>query len=99
MISLSWSNQTANSLKLNLSLSGEENLLNQLYDLNDNGRSKFVYNCLIAIENAKSMLMKDAMKYIFKAFGLDKRILFDKECAFNKLLNILQKKRNTEKVR
>lgn len=45
------------------------------------------------------MLMKDAMKYIFKAFGLDKRILFDKECAFNKLLNILQKKRNTEKVR
>lgn len=93
LISLSWSNQTANSLKLNLSLSGEENLLNQLYDLNDNGRSKFVYNCLIAIENAKSMLMKDAMKYIFKAFGLDKRILFDKECAFNKLLNILQKEK------
>ena len=93
LISLSWSNQTANSLKLNLSLSGEENLLNQLHDFNDNGRSKFVYNCLIAIENAKSMLMKDAMKYIFKAFGLDKRILFDKECAFNKLLNILQKEK------
>lgn len=30
---------------------------------------------------------------VFKAFGLDKRILFDKECAFNKLLNILQKEK------
>ena len=69
------------------------NLLNQLYDLNDK-RSKFVYNCLLAIENAKSMLMKDAMKYMFKAFGLDKRILSDKECAFNKLLNILQREKD-----
>ncbi len=93
LISLSWSNQTANSLRLNLSLSSEENLLNQLYDLNDNGRSRFVYNCLMAIEDAKSMLMKDAMKYIFKAFGLDKRKLSDKECAFNKLLNILQREK------
>ncbi len=90
LTSLSWSNQTANSLKLNLSLSGEEVLLNQLHDFNDNGRSRYVYNCLIAIENAKSMLMKDAMKYMFKAFGLDKRRLSDKESAFNKLLNILQ---------
>lgn len=93
LTSLSWSNQTANSLKLNISLSGEMNLLNQLYDLNDK-RSKFVYNCLLAIENAKSMLMKDAMKYMFKAFGLDKRILSDKECAFNKLLNILQREKD-----
>ena len=90
LTSLSWSNQTANSLKLNLSLSGQDNLLNQLYDLSDI-RAKFVYNCLLAIENAKSMLMKDAMKYIFKAFELNKRILYDKECAFNKLLDILQR--------
>lgn len=93
LTSLSWSNQTANSLKLNLSLSGEENLLNLLHDFNDNGRSRYVYNCLIAIENAKSMLMKDAMKCMFKAFGLDKKRLSDKECAFNKLLNILQREK------
>lgn len=61
-----------------------------MYDLSDI-RAKFVYNCLLAIENAKSMLMKDAMKYIFKAFELNKRILYDKECAFNKLLDILQR--------
>lgn len=93
LISLSWSNQTANSLKLNISLSGEVNLLNHLYDQKDK-RSKFVYNCLLAIENAKSMLMKEAMKYMFKAFELDKRILSDKECAFNKLLNILQREKD-----
>ncbi len=90
LVSLSWSNTTANSLKLNLAISGADGLLNELVDSSSGAdRAKFVFYCLMAVENAKMMLMKDAMTFIFKAFHLDKNNINNKERAFKLLLYIL----------
>lgn len=92
LVSLSWSNLTANALKLDVSISGTNNMLNVLNDTySSDKRTKFVFNCIMAVENAKSLLMKDAMNYIVKAFHLEKKCLRDKELAFNNLSVLLAK--------
>lgn len=90
LVSLSWSNCTANSLKLNLSTDGKDNLLDTLVNTSDK-RDRFVYNCILSIENAKSMLMKDAINYINKAFGLNKNSLIDKGKAYSIILILLSR--------
>ncbi len=92
LVSLSWSNLTANALKLDLSINETQNLLDTLIEKDSNhNRAKFAFNCIMAVENAKSLLMKDAMKYIVKAFHLEKKRLRDKELAFNNLSVLLAK--------
>lgn len=84
LVSLSWNNRTANSLRLELSISKKKDLLDKLYD-SRNERTKFVYNCLLGIESARSMQMKDALRYIMAAFKLEKKNLKDKQKAFQYL--------------
>jgi len=92
LVSLSWNNLTANALKLDVSISGTNNMLNVLNDTySSDKRTKFVLNCIMAVENAKSLLMKDAMNYIAKAFHLEKKRLLDKKLAFNNLSVLLAK--------
>ena len=92
LVSLSWSNLTANALKLDVSISGTNNMLNVLNDTySSDKRTKFVFNCIMAVENAKSLLMKDAMNYIAKAFHLEKKRLLDKKLGFNNLSVLLAK--------
>lgn len=90
LVSLSWSNNTANSLKLSLSIEDKNNLLDALVNIS-NARSRFVYNCILAIENAKSMLMKDAINHINKAFSLDKKCLADKQKSFSIIMTLLSR--------
>lgn len=92
LVSLSWSNLTANALKFNLSIEKTNNLLDVLTQKDSNHvRAKFVFNCIIAVEDARSLLMKDAMKYIAKAFNLKITSLYDKKIAFGNLSVLLAK--------
>lgn len=92
LVSLSWSNLTANALKFNLSIEKTKNLLDALTQEDSNHvRAKFVFNCIIAVEDARSLLMKDAMKYIAKAFNLKIKSLYDKKIAFGNLSVLLAK--------
>lgn len=90
LVSLSWSNTTANSLKLNLSIEDKNNLLDKLVNISS-PRSRFVYHCILAIENGKSMLMKDAINHINKAFSLDKKCLADKQKSFSIIMTLLSR--------
>lgn len=92
LISLSWSNLTANALKFNLSIEKTKNLLDALTQEDSNHlRAKFVFYCIIAVEDARLLLMKDAMKCIAKAFDLKIKSLYDKKIAFDNLSVLLAK--------
>lgn len=92
LVSLSWTNDTANTLKYKLSLSNESGLINKLlYSTQDSKRAKFTYHNLLAVENATSTLMKDSIKYISKAYYLNKNDIDDKQKALYILLTILDR--------
>ena len=90
--SLSWSNSTANMLKLKLNADKSKDMLASLLDTSSNhDRARFTFYCINAVENAKLRLMKDAIVYVCKAFNLDKRDIMDKQKAFIILLRILER--------
>lgn len=80
---LSWSNQTANEMKIHVQPSFvSKNLFEQLLELSDaHERSRKFIACVKAVENARQMLMTDAVKSLSKGFSLDIRNLDDKKKA------------------
>jgi DNA helicase II / ATP-dependent DNA helicase PcrA len=85
-------NEDANSLKLGLSVEGKgEDLVDHLSDLDSNPvRSRAVTNCIKAVENARQLLMDDAVKYSAKAFKLKTKNIKNKRKAIDNLNYLLK---------
>lgn len=67
-----------------------DHLLDDILSLGDS-RSRMFVACINAVENAKQMLMKDAVKEIAKAFGYDIQKMTDKKNAVAILRILLEK--------
>ena len=97
MVTLSRQNETANDLRSQRLPDFKTNhLIDEIQSLGDS-RSRMFIACVNAVENARQMLMKDALKDIAKAFGLNiKKMKGKKEAVI--YLRTLLKEYNEYKI-
>lgn len=86
---LSWTNETVNEIKAHkVPTFKKEKLNQQLLETSDHERSRKFLACVNAVENARRLLMDDAIKSVCKGFGLDKGLMNDRKIAI-KYIRIL----------
>lgn len=92
LYALTWKNEDANEMKLGLEVNGKnEDLLGHLSEQDSNGdRCRMVVNILTGIENARLLLMDEAVKYIAKGFHLNTKHINQKKEAIMKMQYLLR---------
>lgn len=92
LYALTWKNEDANEMKLGLEANGrKEDLLGRLSELDSNhDRCRMVVNILTGIENARLLLMDEAVKYIAKGFNLNTKHINQKKEAIIKMHFLLK---------
>ena len=90
IVTLSRQNETANDLRSqHMPNFKTTHLIDDIQSLGD-FRSRMFIACINAIENARQMLMKDALKEIAKGFGLDMKKIKNKKKAVMFLRTLLE---------
>ena len=92
LYALTWKNEDANEMKLGIEANGKkEDLLGHLSEQDSNGdRCRMVVNILTGIENARLLLMDEAVKYIAKGFHLNTKHINQKKEVIMKMHTLLQ---------
>ena len=92
LYALTWKNEDANEMKLGLEANGKkEDLLGHLSEQDSNDdRCRMVVNILTGIENARMLLMDEAVKYIAKGFHLNTKHINQKKEAIMKMQSLLR---------
>ena len=89
LYTLSRNNLIANDMKAKLGASfTKTKLLDDLLELSDYKRSRKFVACINAVENARLIIMNEAIKELSKAFGLNLKVISDKKKVV-RFLNIL----------
>ncbi|MCR5711781.1 MAG: ATP-dependent helicase [Prevotella sp.] len=83
LFALTWKNEDANIMKLGLEATGKkEDLLGRSSEWDSNSdRRKIVVNVIKGVENARQLIMDDAVKYTAKGFGLNTKHINQKKAA------------------
>lgn len=83
LYALTWKNEDANVMKLGLEANGKkEDLLGHLSEYDSNSdRRRMVVNVITGIENARQLIMDDAVKYTAKGFRLNTKHINQKKRA------------------
>ena len=92
LYALTWKNEDANVMKLGLEANGKkDDLLGHLAELDSNAdRRRMVVNLIIGIENARQLLMDEAVKFMAKGFGLNTKHINQKKTAIIKMHVLLK---------
>lgn len=92
LYALTWKNEDANVMKLGLDANGKkEDLLGHLSEDDSNsGRRRKVVNVITGIENARQLIMDEAVKYTAKGFGLSTKHINQKKTAIIKMHALLK---------
>lgn len=93
LITLSRKNETANDIKSKLTPTfNKGHLINDILALSsDPNRSRKFVACVNAVENARQMQIKEAIKHISKSFGIDTNKINGKKKAISFLRILLSK--------
>lgn len=92
LYALTWKNEDANVMKLGLEASGKkEDMLGHLYEYDSNSdRRRIVVNVIIGIENARQLIMDEAIKYTAKGFRLNTKHINQKKRAIVNMYTMLE---------
>ena len=92
LYALTWKNEDANVMKLGLEASGKkEDMLGHLSDYDSNSdRRRMVVNVIIGIENARQLIMDEAIKYTAKGFRLNTKHINQKKKTIINMYTLLK---------
>lgn len=92
LFALTWKNEDANIMKLGIEASGKkEDLLGHLSEYDSNSdRRRIVVNVITGIENARQLIMDEAVKYIAKGFRLNTKYISQKKEAIIRMHSLLK---------
>ena len=92
LYALTWKNEDANVMKLGLEASGKkEDMLGHLSEYDSNSdRRRMVVNVITGIENARQLIMDEAVKYIAKGFRLNTKHINQKKKTIVNLYILLK---------
>lgn len=92
LYALTWKNEDANVMKLGLEANGKkEDLLGHLSEYDSNSeRRRMVVNVVTGIENARQLIMDDAVKYTAKGFHLNTKHINQKKRAIINMYSLLK---------
>ena len=92
LFALTWKNEDANIMKLGIEASGKkEDLLGHLSEYDSNSdRRRIVVNVITGIENARQLIMDEAVKYIAKGFRLNTKHISQKKEAIIRMHSLLK---------
>ena len=92
LYTLTWKNEDANIMKLGIEASGKkEDLLGHLSEYDSNSdRRRTVVNVITGIENARQLVMDEAVKYTAKGFRLNTKNISQKKEAIIRMHSLLK---------
>ena len=92
LYALTWKNEDANVMKLGLEASGKkEDMLGHLSEYDSKSdRRRIVVNVITGIENARQLIMDDAVKYTAKGFRLNTKHINQKRKAIVNMYALLK---------
>lgn len=92
LYALTWKNEDANVMKLGLEANGKkEELLEHLSEYDSNSdRRRMVINVIKGLENARQLIMDDAVKYTAKGFKLNTKDINQKKKAIINMYSLLK---------
>lgn len=92
LYALTWKNEDANVMKLGLEANGKkEDMLGHLSEYDGNSkRCRMVVNVITGIENARQLIMNDAVKYTAKGFRLNTKDINQKKRAIVNMYTLLK---------
>lgn len=92
LYALTWKNEDANVMKLGLEARGKkEDMLGHLSEYDSNSdRRKIVVNVIIGIENARQLIMDEAIKYTAKGFRLNTKHINQKKKTIVNMYTLLK---------
>ena len=92
LYALTWKNEDANVMKLGLEASGKkEDMLGHLSEYDSNSdRRRIVVNVIIGIENARQLIMDEAIKYTAKGFRLNTKHINQKKKTIVNMYTLLK---------
>ena len=92
LYALTWKNEDANMMKLGLEANGKkEDMLGHLYEYDSNSnRCRKVVNVITGIENARLLIMDEAVKYAAKGFKLNTKQINQKKEAIVNMYTLLK---------
>lgn len=92
LYALTWKNEDANVMKLGLEASGKkEDMLGHLSEYDSNpDRRRIVVNVIIGIENARQLIMDEAIKYTAKGFRLNTKHINQKKKTIVNMYTLLK---------
>lgn len=92
LYALTWKNEDANVMKLGLEASGKkEDMLGHLSEYDSNSdRRRMVVNVITGIENARQLIMDEAVKYTAKGFHLNTKHINQKKKTIVNMLTLLK---------
>ena len=92
LYALTWKNEDANVMKLGLEASGKkEEMLGHLSEYDSNSdRRRIVVNVIIGIENARQLIMDEAIKYTAKGFRLNTKHINQKKKTIVNMYTLLK---------
>lgn len=92
LFALTWKNEDANNMKLGIEASGKkEDLIGHLSEYDSNSdRRRMVVNVLTGIENARQLIMDEAVKYTAKGFRMNTKHISQKKEAIIRMHSLLK---------
>lgn len=92
LYALTWKNEDANVMKLGLETNGKkEDMLGHLSEFDSNSdRRRMVVNVITGIENARQLVMDEAVKYTAKGFHLNTKHINQKKKAIVNMYALLK---------
>lgn len=92
LYALTWKNEDANVMKLGLEASGKkEDMFGHLSEYDSNpDRRRIVVNVIIGIENARQLIMDEAIKYTAKGFRLNTKHINQKKKTIVNMYTLLK---------
>lgn len=92
LYALTWKNEDANMMKLGLEANGKkEDMLGHLYEYDSNSnRCRKVVNVITGIENARQLIMDEAIKYTAKGFRLNTKHINQKKKTIVNMYTLLK---------
>lgn len=92
LYALTWKNEDANVMKLGLEASGKkEDMLGHLSEYDSNSdRRRMVVNVITGIENARQLIMDEAVKYTAKGFRLNTKHINQKKRTIVNMYTLLK---------
>ncbi len=92
LYALTWKNEDANVMKLGLEASGKkEDMLGHLSEYDSNSdRRRMVVNVITGIENARQLIMDEAVKYTAKGFRLNTKHINQKKKTIVNMYTLLK---------